>query len=212
MSFPPANEMFQFAGFASHGYLFTMRYRKSGGLPHSEIPGSKPARSSPGLIATCYVLHRLYTPRHPPNALLALDTSAPVMHRKQPAHIRPHQYKVPHIKPCYPSDTIPSNAQAPRGLPSHKLGHAVALAKALTHFGTRTTKCPLPAYRKQAPTRANAPWNQSDPKVNKTSRINLFTMSKTGYNKTNKPNPPKMVELNGIEPMTSCLQSRRSPN
>jgi hypothetical protein len=26
-------------------------------------------------------------------------------------------------------------------------------------------------------------------------------------------NPPqRMVELNGIEPMTSCLQSRRSPN
>ena len=26
MSFPPANEMFQFAGFAPHGYVFTMRY------------------------------------------------------------------------------------------------------------------------------------------------------------------------------------------
>ena len=25
MSFPPANEMFQFAGFASHGYGFTIR-------------------------------------------------------------------------------------------------------------------------------------------------------------------------------------------
>ena len=23
---------------------------------------------------------------------------------------------------------------------------------------------------------------------------------------------PKLVEVNGIEPMTSCLQSRRSPN
>ena len=45
---------------------------KSGGFPHSEILGSKPARGSPKLIATCYVLHRLYTPRHPPNALLYL--------------------------------------------------------------------------------------------------------------------------------------------
>ncbi len=25
MSFPPANEIFQFAGFASHGYVFTIR-------------------------------------------------------------------------------------------------------------------------------------------------------------------------------------------
>ena len=45
------------------------------GFPHSEIHGSKPARGSPWLIATCYVLHRLSVPRHPPNALLALDPS-----------------------------------------------------------------------------------------------------------------------------------------
>ena len=73
MSFPPVTEMFQFTGFASRGYGFTARYRRSGGFPHSEIPGSKPARGSPGLIATCYVLHRLSVPRHPPNALLALE-------------------------------------------------------------------------------------------------------------------------------------------
>ena len=43
-----------------------------GGLPHSEIPGSQPARGSPGLIAACHVLHRLSAPRHPPDALLSL--------------------------------------------------------------------------------------------------------------------------------------------
>jgi len=74
MSFPPVTEMFQFTGFASHGYVFTMRYRRSGGFPHSEILGSKPARSSPGLIATCYVLHRLSVPRHSPDALLTLES------------------------------------------------------------------------------------------------------------------------------------------
>ncbi len=45
----------------------------SGGFPHSDIPGSKGALASPGLIAECHVLHRLLPPRHPPNALLALD-------------------------------------------------------------------------------------------------------------------------------------------
>ena len=45
----------------------------SGGLPHSEIVGSKPILSSPTLIAEYHVLHRLLLPRHPPNALLALD-------------------------------------------------------------------------------------------------------------------------------------------
>ena len=45
------------------------------GLPHSEILGSKLIRSSPGLIAAYYVLHRLHAPRHPLDALKALDRS-----------------------------------------------------------------------------------------------------------------------------------------
>ena len=43
------------------------------GLPHSEIRGSKGIRPSPQLIAAYHVLHRLLSPRHPPNALIALD-------------------------------------------------------------------------------------------------------------------------------------------
>ena len=46
--------------------------RVRGGLPHSDTPGSKPARGSPGLVAACRVLHRLSAPRHPPGALLSL--------------------------------------------------------------------------------------------------------------------------------------------
>jgi hypothetical protein len=72
MSFPPATEMFQFAGFASQTYGFSLGYRLRGGLPHSEIPGSTIARISPGLFAACHVLHRLSVPRHPPDALLML--------------------------------------------------------------------------------------------------------------------------------------------
>ncbi len=69
MSFPPATEMFQFAGFASRTYGFSTGYPSLGGLPHSEIPGSTIARISPGLFAACHVLHRLSVPRHPPDAL-----------------------------------------------------------------------------------------------------------------------------------------------
>src|SRR5438552_9977006 len=75
MSFPPATEMFQFAGFASAPYGFRYGYPQEllpgGGLPHSEIPGSPIARISPGLFAACHVLHRLSVPRHPPDALLS---------------------------------------------------------------------------------------------------------------------------------------------
>ncbi len=52
-----------------------------GGLPHSEICGSMPIRGSPQLIAAYHVLHRLLSPRHPPNALLALD---PIQKKAEP--------------------------------------------------------------------------------------------------------------------------------
>ncbi len=85
MSFPPGTEMFQFSGFASpKPILFTLviplpfnsaagepasKLNGEGGLSHSEIAGSKLAHSSPTLIAACHVLHRLYMPRHSPDAL-----------------------------------------------------------------------------------------------------------------------------------------------
>ena len=85
MSFPPGTEMFQFSGFASpKPILFSLviplpfnsvsdysnaKLNGEGGLSHSEIVGSKLAHSSPTLIAACHVLHRLYMPRHSPNAL-----------------------------------------------------------------------------------------------------------------------------------------------
>jgi hypothetical protein len=77
MSFPPATEMFQFAGFASLAYVFSQGYRLRGGLPHSEIPGSTIARISPGLFAACHVLHRLSVPRHPPDALHSRLSATP---------------------------------------------------------------------------------------------------------------------------------------
>ena len=40
-----------------------------GGLPHSEIAGSKVVSTYPTLIAGNHVLHRLPVPRHPPYAL-----------------------------------------------------------------------------------------------------------------------------------------------
>jgi hypothetical protein len=49
--------------------------RASGGLPHSDIHGSKPIPGSPWLNAGYHVLHRLLLPRHPPNALFALDST-----------------------------------------------------------------------------------------------------------------------------------------
>ena len=79
MSFPPGTEIFQFPGFASTDYVFICRYTLLCGFPHSEIPESKDVSTSSGLIAAYHVLHRLSTPRHPPDAL----------HSLPPLHNRP---------------------------------------------------------------------------------------------------------------------------
>ena len=59
ISFPPGTEIFQFPGFASYSYVFTIRYRRSGGSPHSDISGSMLVANSPELFAGCHVFHRL---------------------------------------------------------------------------------------------------------------------------------------------------------
>jgi hypothetical protein len=66
--------MVHFPPLPSPPYEFRRRYSgiSQSGFPHSEIPGSKPACGSPGLIAACHVLHRLLAPRHSPYALSSL--------------------------------------------------------------------------------------------------------------------------------------------
>ena len=45
-----------------------------GGLPHSDIRGSRLICSSPQLFAACHVLLRLPVPRHSPCALFSLNS------------------------------------------------------------------------------------------------------------------------------------------
>ena len=59
--------MFQFSPFASR--LLEIPCLQHGGLPHSEISGSKRMCRFPKLIAAYHVLLRLSNPRHPPYAL-----------------------------------------------------------------------------------------------------------------------------------------------
>jgi hypothetical protein len=56
----------------SYGFRAGYSGINQSGFPHSDIPGSKPACGSPGLIAACHVLHRLLVPRHSPYALSSL--------------------------------------------------------------------------------------------------------------------------------------------
>ena len=76
LSLPPVTKMFQFTGLHLRSYEFTTQYLRItiGGLPHSEISGSKRTYSSPKHIVVRHVLHLLLVPRHPPSALSNLIT------------------------------------------------------------------------------------------------------------------------------------------
>jgi hypothetical protein len=82
----------------------------SGGFPHSEISGSKPIPGSPKLNAGYHVLHRLLLPRHPPNALFALDLTRKEQGRwfKWPASLRRQKsYTYPCVQRTYPKAQSP---------------------------------------------------------------------------------------------------------
>ena len=84
--------------------------KHSGGLPHSEIHGSKLILSSPWLIAEYHVLHRLLLPRHSPNALFALDliqkksdlrlNDAKLVHQASHLPVKSHTFPLKHMSVC----------------------------------------------------------------------------------------------------------------
>jgi hypothetical protein len=122
MSFPTGTEMFQFPGFASYAYVFSIRYSLRSGFPHSEIRGSTIARISPRLIAACHVLHRLLAPRHPPNALFLLiltttvraqDQTAPGFHPADPPHKEQQRHILPKLHTHWMTHPPPSPKLAP---------------------------------------------------------------------------------------------------
>ncbi len=69
ISFPRGTKMFQFPRLPPPKGSPPIT---AGGLPHSDTPGSKRARRSPGNFAVRRVLHRPLAPRHPPAALCSL--------------------------------------------------------------------------------------------------------------------------------------------
>lgn len=156
------------------------------GFPHSEILGSKLIRSSPGLIAAYYVLHRLHAPRHPLDALKALDRSH-------------------YLYPQRPQPLLKGRLVIGQRTKDHVLQHGRLIGQIKKNQNSRAVAVSLPGCGiKQA-------------------AKHLFTMSKdpaaepTGSRLPNllsdyATSRGELVEPDGIEPTTSCLQSRRSPN
>jgi len=137
-----------------------------GGLPHSEISGSKPVCGSPKLFAAYHVLHRLLAPRHSPYALSSL-TIEPGTHAIAAAAVaRCRHMCLPraHESPAA-TTSVPVNTHCVCGQKNYRLQDI------------QLSKNPLPP--------------------------GSFSRAPTWRN---------LVENTGLEPVTSWLQTRRSPS
>ena len=186
------------------------------GFPHSEIPGSKLIRSSPRLIAAYYVLHRLCTPRHPLDALKTLDRS----HYQCPQH---HQRPNP-----LAIGTPPSSVIFVRCFSTPVLIGQIKL----TRFHVALLILPgVRVKRFRKPSLYNVE-RSANPTHDGTGSANFALVSHAVYRiivrrrlrygattfvsewlaKPKLHEQRRLVEPDGIEPTTSCLQSRRSPS
>ena len=215
MSFPPATEMFQFAGFASCAYGFSAGYPLRGGLPHSEIPGSTIARISPGLFAACHVLHRLSVPRHPPDALHSRLSATPngKNHRETwrcadatPSAERcPGASRGPFLGTALGETWFRLSRSAELSFRRDKLSFSEDTSCGIARAALRAARGLPPRSHNSLlhncpSTNATGGQATSDGKL--TAAAASCRLSSDGC----------LVEVIGIEPTTSCLQSRRSPN
>jgi hypothetical protein len=166
------------------------RYGVEGGFPHSEILGSKLVRSSPRLIAAYHVLHRLSAPRHPPDALKALDHSHDRCPPPDPGRTCSREPRdAQKIRKTMSSDFSEEHFACRTHLRRER-GHALAGRQAL---GGPTIRC-IPSLRFQTSAK------QPKPPCESSLTPDTYIPARL------------LVEPDGIEPTTSCLQSTRSPN
>ena len=161
------------------------------GFPHSEIPGSKLIRSSPRLIAAYYVLHRLHAPRHPLDALKTLDRShyrCPLPNQpllKRSVHLRTRTND-PHLLEMWIG--FDRSDQKRTRIHVHLL--SLSLGRDQTSSNASLYDVERSGHR--------------HPKVSRQPNL-LSDLRRIDYRYF-------LVEPDGIEPTTFCLQSRRSPN
>jgi hypothetical protein len=191
----------------------------SGGLPHSEIHGSKPVLGSPWLIAEYHVLHRLLLPRHPPNALLALD---PTQRRQGTSHARRHaRQSGPFASPLTSatpmlahgslvgSHTFPIPHPPMQGRPGHSVS---VLDLEQNRRGSLTLSGPAPRSHPHTGRPAVLMFlSLNDVTCRLTWIRRVSAVHGAGRCDPMKARQRALVEPVGIEPTTPCLQSRRSP-
>jgi hypothetical protein len=178
--------MVHFPALSSTTYVFSRRYLgiNQGGFPHSEISGSTPVCGSPKLIAAYHVLHRLLAPRHPPYALSSLTSK--------------------------PSRLMPSER---RGRANPDALHLVQQTQSTLRcvWSEKTTVCRIfSCQRTAAPVfRAATTKIAWQGRAVRLRRLASLPSEAHGHSASRER---RLVENTGLEPVTSWLQTRRSPS
>ncbi len=179
--------------------MYSAQDTLAGGLPHSEIPGSTIARISPGLFAACHVLHRLSVPRHPPNALIALDPKLSKRHAQRQVPAPFAQYFGHSALSALPTADMCDDHEHRR---LRRRRQQVPWRRERPRLRPATLSYPRCQRSRRTCDRCRATPGPSI--VSSQYRQTLRTPSCSGR--------PSLVELTGFEPATPCLQSRCSPN
>src|SRR3984957_13919048 len=180
-----------------------------GGFPHSEILGSKPVRGSPRLIAAYHVLHRLSAPRHPPDTLKTLDCS----HRQSARRCVSIDFgnrSTPHVlarKDQFCFKRIRGSERS-GSKPTTGCSRDKMMTRRLSVRSSRTFRLHASPYPAFSPSSRQA-LARSTKLINCTGKDRNASICST---RRQDLAAQTLVEPDGIEPTTSCLQSTRSPN
>ena len=193
------------------------------GFPHSDIHGSTGARPSPQLFAACHVLHRLLAPRHPPNALIsrliALSslqflTHAQRRHQTRRRTLPPGRSEC--IRPVQIHMSLVRTAGALRALIRTSCSGRLVVTRTQPDPLRSSGTCPHASARVTSPHKSSFTmsmmsvfsWPLRAKPEDRRRRTTIVLRLLASYRSSSLT----LVELNGIEPMTSSLQSSRSPN
>ena len=176
--------MFQFRRFPTYAYFIQRMLHGycPCGLPHSEIHGSMDICSSPWLIAACHVLHRLLMPRHSPCALYSLTNRKLTISRS--FSFVNYAGLTDWNCNCYPHLFRCCSTIKIKRFAYFSVCKPLCCLTYHFHIIVQFSRCSSQLLLK------------SDRNTQFLEYFDLISM----------------VEISGIEPLTSCLQGRRSPS
>ena len=187
-----------------------------GGLPHSDIFGSKLVCSSPKLFAACHVLHRLLAPRHSPYTLSSLTirnsklTLTNRLHVDWSATVPCETLRVLWSEKTTVCRIFSCQRSACRNLQQsvyvgYRFGAPAPRSATTTQRRRRCARDSKASLAHRNFSKASSAATDLALSLQSDSLSGLPTEARASSER-------KLVENTGLEPVTSWLQTRRSPS